>query len=193
VARALGCCLFDTAIGPCGIAWTEAALAAVQLPETTRSDTLRRMLRYVGEDIPEAAPPDFVQEAIGRIQALLAGAQDALADLPLDMSGIPPFHQRVYEVTRAIPPGAVLTYGEVARRVGEPGAARAVGQALGKNPFAPVIPCHRVLAAGGRSGGFSAEGGANTKLRMLEIEGCRFGAQPGLFDQAEAARPGEGS
>lgn len=179
---AVGCCLFDTAIGPCGIAWTADALAAVQLPETTRAGTLRRMLRHVGEDVPEIAPPAFVERAIARIQALLAGARDDLADLPLDMGPIPPFHRKVYEITRAIPPGEVLTYGEVARRVGEPGAARAVGQALGKNPFAPVIPCHRVLAAGGKSGGFSAEGGANTKLRMLEIEGCRFGEGPGLFD-----------
>jgi len=182
MARAQGCCLFDTAIGPCGIAWTDAALAAVQLPESTREGTLRRLLRYVGEEVTQSEPPSFVASAITRIQALLAGAKDDLSDLPLDLDGVPPFHQRVYEVTRAIPPGEVLTYGEVARRVGEPGAARAVGQALGKNPFAPVIPCHRVLAAGGKSGGFSAEGGANTKLRMLEIERARIGNEPGLFD-----------
>ena len=182
MARAQGCCLFETAIGPCGIAWTDAALAAVQLPEATRAGTLRRLLRYVGDEVPECEPPAFVQAAIVRVQALLAGAKDDLCDLPLEMHGVPAFHQRVYEVTRAIPPGEVLTYGEVARRVGEPGAARAVGQALGKNPFAPVIPCHRVLAAGGKSGGFSAEGGANTKLRMLEIEGARLGEGPGLFE-----------
>ena len=182
MARAQGCCLFETAIGPCGIAWTEAALAAVQLPETSRAGTLGRLRRHVGDAVPEQAPPAFAAAAIARIQALLAGTRDDLADLPLDMDGVPEFHQRVYEVTRAIPPGEVLTYGEVARRVGEPGAARAVGQALGKNPFAPVIPCHRVLAAGGKSGGFSAVGGVDTKLRMLEIEKTRFGPQPGLFD-----------
>jgi methylated-DNA-[protein]-cysteine S-methyltransferase len=98
------------------------------------------------------------------------------------MAAVPEFHRRVYELTRAIPPGQVLTYGEVAARLGEPGAARAVGQALGRNPFAPVIPCHRVLAAGGKPGGFSAEGGAVTKLRMLEIEGAPLGGGPGLFD-----------
>lgn len=181
VPRAVGFCLFDTAIGACGIAWTDAALAAVQLPEATAEGTRRRLLRYTGE-VPESQPPAFVREAIRRTQALLEGAHDDLCDLPLDLDGVPPFHVRVYEVTRAIPPGEVLTYGEVARRVGEPGAARAVGQALGKNPFAPVIPCHRVLAAGGRSGGFSAEGGAQTKLRMLEIERARLGGQGGLFD-----------
>ncbi len=179
---AQGHCLFDTAIGTCGIAWTGEAIAAVQLPEATRAGTRERMLRYTGP-APEAAPPAFVRAAVARIQALLAGAQDDLRDLPLDFTGIPDFHRRVYEVTWAIPPGETLTYGEVARRIGDPGAARAVGQALGKNPFAPVVPCHRVLAAGGRSGGFSAEGGADTKLRMLEIEKARFGGEPGLFDE----------
>jgi methylated-DNA-[protein]-cysteine S-methyltransferase len=180
VSDVQGCCLFETAIGPCGIAWTADAIAAVQLPEGSPQGTRRRMLRYTGE-VPEAEAPVFVHAAIARIQALLQGARDDLADLPLDMEGVPEFHQRVYAVARAIPPGEILTYGEVARRVGEPGAARAVGQALGHNPFAPVVPCHRVLAAGGRSGGFSAEGGARTKLRLLEIEGARFDDEPGLF------------
>lgn len=179
--RALGYCLFDTSIGACGIAWTQDKLAAVQLPEADEDGTRRRLLRYTGE-VAEAVPPGWVTAAIARVQALLQGARDDLADLPLQLEGVPAFHQRVYQVTRAIPPGEVLTYGEVARRVGEPGAARAVGQALGANPFAPVVPCHRVLAAGGRSGGFSAEGGAMTKLRMLEIERARLGGAPGLFD-----------
>jgi methylated-DNA-[protein]-cysteine S-methyltransferase len=177
---AQGFCLFETAIGQCGIAWTPDALAAVQLPEADTDGTRRRLLRTTGE-IPELAPPPFVRSAITRIQALLQGAHDDLMDLPLDFSGLPRFHRQVYEITRAIPPGEVLTYGEVARRLGDPGAARAVGQALGKNPFAPVIPCHRVLAAGGRSGGFSAQGGTETKLRMLEIEKARFDSEPGLF------------
>ena len=103
-------------------------------------------------------------------------------DLELDMAGVPPFHQRVYAVARAIPPGTTMTYGEVAQLLGEPGAARAVGQALGHNPFAPVVPCHRVLAAGNRSGGFSASGGVRAKLRMLQIESAQLGSQPGLFD-----------
>jgi methylated-DNA-[protein]-cysteine S-methyltransferase len=179
--RAQGCCLFDTAIGACGIAWTQDKLAAVQLPEATREGTRRRLLRHVGE-AGEGEPPPWVQAAMARIQALLQGQRDDLRDLPLDFSEVPEFHGRVYEVARAIPPGEVLTYGEVARRIGEPGASRAVGQALGHNPFAPVVPCHRVLAAGGRSGGFSAEGGAQTKLRMLEIERARLGRDPGLFD-----------
>ena len=182
VPRALGCGLFDTAIGGCGIAWNEAALAAVQLPETTRERTLARLRGRFAEPPPEVPPPAFVQQAIGRIRQLLEGARDDLRDVPLDLAEVPAFHRAVYEVARAIPPGEVLTYGEVARRIGHPGASRAVGQALGHNPFAPVVPCHRVLAAGGRSGGFSAEGGAATKLRMLEIERARFSGERGLFD-----------
>src|SRR5690606_31230381 len=106
----------------CGIAWTQDALAAVQLPETTPAGTRDRMLRYTGP-VAEAQPPPFVQAAMARIQRLLQGEHDDLADLPLAWADLPAFHRKVYEVTRAIPPGEVLTYGEVARRVGEPGAA----------------------------------------------------------------------
>ena len=181
MAAALGFCLFPTAIGACGLAWGESALACVQLPEATEAATRARMARrYPG--LAETAPPAFAHAALERIQGLLNGQHDDLLDVPLDMEDVPPFHRQVYAVARAIPPGHVLTYGEVARRIGDPGAARAVGQALGHNPFAPVVPCHRVLAAGGRSGGFSAEGGASTKLRMLEIERAQLGGEPGLFD-----------
>lgn len=180
-APALGFALFDTAIGACGVAWSAKALVGVQLPETGEAQTRARMQRRFPE-AAEAPPPAFVQVAVRRVQAVLQGAHDDLADIPLDMDGVPAFNRRVYAVARAIPPGRVLTYGDVARAVGEPGASRAVGQALGHNPFAPVVPCHRILAAGGRSGGFSAEGGASTKLRMLEIEKAQFGKEPGLFD-----------
>jgi methylated-DNA-[protein]-cysteine S-methyltransferase len=103
-----------------------------------------------------------------------------LSGIALDMTGVLPFHQRVYDIARAIPVGSTLTYGEVAAQLGEPGAARAVGQALGANPFAPVVPCHRVMAAGGKAGGFSATGGVKTKLELLLLEGATFG-EPGLF------------
>jgi len=156
-------------------------LLGVQLPESTDARTRERLLRGLPA-LAEAEPAPWVLLAIARIQALLEGVPDDLADLPLDMEGVPPFHRRVYEATRAIPPGRTLTYGEVARQLGEPGAARAVGQALGHNPFAPVVPCHRVLAAGSGAGGFSATGGVATKLRMLQIEKARMGPEPGLFD-----------
>ena len=178
---ALGWYIFPTAIGACALAWSEGALVTVQLPEQSAAAMRARMQqRHPGLD--EAEPPPFAQQAIQRIRALLAGERDDLADLPLDMSGLPAFHRQVYEIARAIPPGRVRTYGEIARELGDPGAARAVGQALGANPFAPVVPCHRVLAAGGRSGGFSAEGGTATKLKMLEIERAQLGEAPGLFD-----------
>jgi len=184
MAAAAGCCLFDTAIGRCGIAWTaECAIQAVQLPETSDAGTLLRMRRRCGQGVPEVDAPDGVARVIGRLQRLLEGDHDAMLDVVIDYEGVPPFHQRVYEAARAIVPGRVKTYGELARDLGEPGASRAVGQALGHNPFAPLVPCHRILAAHGASGGFSAEGGARTKLRMLEIERAVLGSLgPGLFD-----------
>jgi methylated-DNA-[protein]-cysteine S-methyltransferase len=123
-----------------------------------------------------------VRRAQAAIAALLRGEPRDLSGVELDMQGVPPFHRRVYEVARGIPAGSTLSYGEVAARLGSPGSARAVGQALGRNPFAIVVPCHRVLAAGGRIGGFSANGGARTKLRLLEIEGARKGAAPRTAD-----------
>lgn len=176
-----GFALFATAIGRCGIAWGERALLGVQLPESSDAATRVRLLRGLPE-LSEAEPPPWVGTVIVRVQGLLNGLQDDLADIPLEMEGVPPFHQRVYEITRAIPPGRTLTYGEVAQRLGDPAAARAVGQALGHNPFAPVVPCHRVLAAHSGAGGFSAEGGVATKLRLLQIEKARMGSEPGLFD-----------
>ncbi len=174
--------LFPSPLGICGIAWSEGGLTGVQLPEADEAATRQRMARRF-PDIAEDTPPPFVLEAIAAVTALLEGHPGEprdLTHLPLDMAGVPPFHQRVYELTRRIPPGETLTYGEVAQRLGEPGAARAVGQALGANPFAPVVPCHRVLGAQTGTGGFSAHGGLLTKLKMLEIEGARFGG-PGLF------------
>lgn len=147
-----GFALFDTPIGSCGIAWRGDCVVGVALPGADEAATRRRMLSaHPGfEERPASA---FVSAVIGRIRGLLEGGKDDLADVPLDMDGVADFNRRVYEVARAIPPGRTLTYGEVAARIGEPHAAQAVGQALGHNPFAPVVPCHRVLAAGGQSGG----------------------------------------
>lgn len=176
-------CLFDTAIGRLGIAWGEQGIVRVQLPEGADSSTSARMLRGLPE-ATRAPPPPPVERTIERIAAVLRGAHDDLADVVLDMRAIPDFARRVYEHVRQVGPGYTVTYGEVAARLGEPGAARAVGRALGDNPYAPVIPCHRVLAAGGRSGGFSAAGGTTTKLRLLQIEQARIGDEQGLFDGA---------
>jgi methylated-DNA-[protein]-cysteine S-methyltransferase len=173
--------LFETAIGTCGIAWGDRGLVGVQLPEPSTDETRWRLRRrYPGAS--EAPPPPEVRRAIDAIAAHLRGEAADLSRIGLDLSGVPEFHRRVYEVARAIPSGATLSYGEVAAQLGEPSAAREVGQALGRNPFPIVVPCHRVLAAGGKSGGFSAPGGVATKLRLLAIEGARASGIPTLFD-----------
>lgn len=173
--------LFDTPIGACGLAWGPAGMRGLRLPAATPQGTLAALRRRHPGAI-ESEPAPGMRQAMDRIVALLGGRSDDLADLPLDMAGVPDFHRRVYEAARRIGPGHTRTYGELADELGEPGAARAVGQALGANPFAIVVPCHRVLAAGGRGGGFSAPGGVDTKLRLLEIEHARIGSQPSLFD-----------
>lgn len=181
MGSAAGFCVFDTAIGPCGLAWRELGIVGVQLPEGDRDATRARMRRRF-PGAPEAPPPALVQSVVMRVAASLAGHPDPMLDVTLDMTDVSAFHQRVYRITRAIPPGRTLTYGDIADQLGEPGAARAVGQALGHNPFAPIVPCHRVLAARSGGGGFSAEGGVATKLRMLQIEKAQLGPEPGLFD-----------
>jgi methylated-DNA-[protein]-cysteine S-methyltransferase len=181
-----GYALFPTAIGFCGIAWGGRGITGVQLPEQDEAATRARMARRFPSSAEVDAPP-HAQQAMDAVTALLRGTPAEPVDLRnivLDLEAVPPFHQRVYAVARAIPPGTTTTYGELARQLGEPGAARAVGQALGANPFAPVVPCHRILAADGRAGGFSANGGVSTKLRLLEIERATFGG-PGLFDALE--------
>lgn len=167
-----GFALFATAIGACGIAWGPRGIVGVQLPEAEEGATRARMARRFPA-LLECEPPPDVQRAIASVRALLDGEARDLMEIELDLEGISDFHRRVYAIARRIPPGRTRTYGEIAEELGDKGLARAVGQALGLNPFAPVVPCHRVLAAGGKWGGFSAHGGAASKLRMLAIEGAR--------------------
>jgi methylated-DNA-[protein]-cysteine S-methyltransferase len=180
-----GFALFDTAIGRCGIAWGAGGIVAVNLPEADDARTRARLLRRCPQ-APESAPAASVRDAIDGIVALLAGEPADLSAIALDLEGVPPFNRRVYAIARTIPPGRTLTYGEVAARLDAPGQARAVGQALGENPFPPVVPCHRVVAAGGKTGGFSANGGVDTKLRLLAIEGAQVGGDCPLFDRPGA-------
>jgi methylated-DNA-[protein]-cysteine S-methyltransferase len=177
---------FDTAIGRCGIAWAERGVIAVMLPEKNETTARARLLRMV-PDASEASPSPEIRHAIDGIVALLGGERRDLSDVAIDMARVPPFHVRVYEVARTIPPGETLSYGEIAKHLGDPGAAREVGEALGKNPFPIVVPCHRVLAAGGKLGGFSARGGVRTKLRLLEIEGALQPDALMLFDELPRA------
>jgi methylated-DNA-[protein]-cysteine S-methyltransferase len=182
-----GYALFDTAIGRCGIAWNARGIVATTLAEPDERRARARLARRCpGGD--EQTPPPAVQRAIERVVALLRGAADDLADVLLDMDGIPEFNARVYAVARTIPPGATLTYGDVAKRLGAPELAREVGQAMGQNPFPPIVPCHRVVAAGGKTGGFSARGGVATKLRMLAIEGAQVDGTLPLFEGPAAQR-----
>ncbi len=182
--------LFDTAIGACALIWEGDRIIGAQLPEHDAETARRRLMKRAPDAGESGAPPVFIQAAMAEIVALLTGEPRDLSHLPIDLSGVPAFNRKVYEVALAIPPGETLTYGEVARRIGDPGAARAVGVALGQNPFAPIVPCHRILAAGGKTGGFSADGGVETKLKMLTIEKARTSAMPGLFDALPlAARP----
>lgn len=176
-----GFALFETAIGPCAIAWGKRGIIGIQLPERDRAATMSRMHRRFAE-AAETGPPPGVDLAIRDIVRLLGGEPRDLTRIDLDMGGIPEFHRRVYGVARLIRPGATSTYGEIAGQLGDPGAARAVGQALGANPFPIVVPCHRVLAADGKVGGFSANGGQLAKVRLLNIEHARIGDTPTLFD-----------
>ncbi|HEX2217111.1 MAG TPA: methylated-DNA--[protein]-cysteine S-methyltransferase [Xanthobacteraceae bacterium] len=176
-----GFTLFDTAIGRCGVIWGEHGIRGVQLPEADESKTRARIRRRFPRAI-EASPPPDVLNAIKAINTLLRGQPSDLRAITLDMTRVPAFERNVYEAARTISPGATLTYGELAARVGEPGAAREVGQALGHNPFAIIVPCHRVLAAGGKIGGFSANGGVATKRRLLAIEAAQAKGEPTLFD-----------
>ncbi len=178
---ASGFALFDTAIGRCGIAWGERGVAGVQLPEAGEAETRARMLNRFPAAGEAPLPPE-VQDAVDRIVALLGGGVRDLSAIALDTTEVPAFHRRVYEVARSIPPGMTLSYGDIATRLGARGAARAVGQALGRNPFPIIVPCHRVLAAGGKIGGFSAQGGVTTKRRMLAIEGAQMNGAGLLFD-----------
>lgn len=162
--------IFDTVIGTCGIAWNTTGIVGISLPEATPSMTQERLHNRFNGAI-ESAPSKKVQRIIRKITALLDGRPVDFNAVPLDTHGVPEFHRRVYEFIRTIPAGSTLSYGEVAARLGKPGAARAVGQAMRRNPFPIIVPCHRVVAANGKLGGFSANGGITTKLRLLQIEG----------------------
>jgi O-6-methylguanine DNA methyltransferase len=165
----MGWTFCDTAFGRCAIAWSDRGITAVQLPEGTDTQTRERLLR-LHPGLQEELPPSAVRDACDRIAALLRGEPADLSGIMLDMSGVTSFRRRVYTAARSIRPGTTQSYGEVAARLGQPTASRAVGQALGRNPFAIVVPCHRVVAANGRPGGFSAAGGVAAKVRLLALE-----------------------
>jgi methylated-DNA-[protein]-cysteine S-methyltransferase len=176
-----GYTIFDTGIGRCGIAWGDSGVIGVQLPEAREIETRRRMLRQY-PDARELRPPLNVEIAIDGIVALLRGQASDLSDVTLDMSGIHAFNQRVYEFTRTIPRGETRTYGEVAASLRASGAAHSVAQAIARNPFMIIVPCHRVLEAGGYADKISPNGGTISKRRLLSIEGAGSTNSKTLFD-----------
>jgi methylated-DNA-[protein]-cysteine S-methyltransferase len=163
--------IFDTGIGRCGIAWSLAGVIGVQLPVGREIETRRRLFQLYPE-AREQRPDHNVEAAIDGIVALLRGEPADLSEVTLDMTGIQPFHQRVYALTRTIPHGETITYGDIAAKL-RISAVRAVVQALARNPFVIIVPCHRVMEAGGYADDISAHGGAISKRRLLSIEGAR--------------------
>jgi methylated-DNA-[protein]-cysteine S-methyltransferase len=161
--------LFNTPIGTGGIVWNERGVCGVQLPEPD-AVRVRARLRRRFAGATDASPPPPIRKAIELMTALLHGEPVDLSCVRLDMDRVPSFERQVYEAARTIPPGETASYGQLASRLGDPHLAREVGQALARNPFPIVVPCHRVIAAGGRLGGFSARGGVATKQRLLGIE-----------------------
>ena len=173
--------IFDTGIGRCGIAWGHDGIVGVQLPEAREIETRKRLFQLY-PDARETRPPLNVELAIEGIVALLRGAGGDFSDVTLDMGGIHVFNQRVYQITRAIPRGETRTYGEIAARLGAPGTAHAVARAIARNPFVIIVPCHRVLDAGGYADEISRHGGVISKRRLLSMEGVGSPGSKTLFD-----------
>lgn len=169
--------VFETVLGFISVAWSDAGLTRLALPEATREAAERHVRRWTsaGPAVAEADAPGFVAEAVALARRYAQGETVDFTVLPFDLDGIEPFRRAIYAAALKLAQGEVTTYGELAARAGFPTMARETGQALGSNPLPLVIPCHRILAAGGKVGGFSAPGGAATKLRLLAHEGVRLG------------------
>jgi methylated-DNA-[protein]-cysteine S-methyltransferase len=176
-----GYCIFDTGIGRCGIAWSVAGIVGVQLPGAREIETRGRILRQF-PDAREQRPPPDVTMAIEGIVALLRGEDADLSDVTLDMTGIRAFDQRVYALIRTIPRGETRNYGELSVQLKVSGAVHSVAQAIGRNPFVLIVPCHRVLDAGGYADKMSPNGGVISKRRLLSLEGALSPGTKTLFE-----------
>ncbi|HEY4199934.1 MAG TPA: methylated-DNA--[protein]-cysteine S-methyltransferase [Devosiaceae bacterium] len=174
-------CLIATAIGPVGLAWSETGIVRLQLPDSDSEKTRARLTRRL--EAREAHPPEWLEPTVMLLQRYFAGAVVDFSSCPLDLSGVPELHRKLYAEMLRLGWGETITYGQLAERVGMPGAAQTVGQAMGRNPIPVIVPCHRVLASGNKMGGFSAPGGVRTKLGLLALEGVRLG----LRDPAQMA------
>ena len=173
--------ILDAPLGFVGLAWTGQGLRRLCLPDTSRSAVERRVARYTGDAIPAEAPakrPGWLDSLIRSIGRYAKGEETDFCSVPLDLDGVDDFRLAIYTAARKLRFGETVTYGELAARAGHPGLARETGAALGANPVPLVVPCHRILAAGGRIGGFSAPGGSASKARMLALEGVTIGPPP---------------
>jgi methylated-DNA-[protein]-cysteine S-methyltransferase len=177
--------IFDTALGYCGITWTSRGIAGVDLPAGSEEKTRARVKKRF-PDAEEAKPPPEIQQIIDGVIALIAGRNIDFSHVVLDHGPLPEFSKRVYEIVRTIPIGHTLTYGDIAKKLGDVSLSREVGQAMGKNPTPVIMPCHRVVAASGKTGGFSAPGGVDTKMKLLSIERRHGNHAPTLFDEDQA-------
>jgi len=171
--------VFETSLGACGIAWSGAGVTAIALPEIDGGDVAARFDSLANR----AEMPDWVRAIARDVTAHLDGDVRTFAATRVDLGACSEFDRAVYAAARAIAPGSTRTYGALAQDVGKPGAARAIGGAMSRNPVPIVVPCHRVLASHGLAGGFSAPGGLDTKRRLLAIEGV-------ALHQSHASREG---
>lgn len=179
--------IFDTALGHCGIVWTDRGIAGFNLPEGSEAKTRERVKKRFPE-ATEAMPPGETQKIVDDAIALIAGEKIDFSHVTLDHAPLPEFSKRVYEIVRTIPIGHTLTYGDIAKKLGDVSLSREVGQAMGRNPTPVIMPCHRVVAASGKTGGFSAPGGVDTKMQLLSIERRHGNHAPTLFDSDDAFR-----
>jgi O-6-methylguanine DNA methyltransferase len=166
-------CVFETPLGPCGIAWTAEGLLRLQLPEASGAATRRRLLLGLAGAAEVERPEPWVRSLAARVRRHLAGSPQDFADVALDFTGASPLSHAVWRAAQRVAAGRTASYGELARAIGRPGAARAVGRAMARNPVALVVPCHRIVAADGSLHGFSAHGGVATKRRLLALEGWK--------------------
>lgn len=161
--------LLDTPFGTCGIAWNDRGLVRLQLPDAAPAVTQARVAKG-GRNRWLGPLPEAIERTAASLGRYFSGAAEDFSTIDVDLDAVPDFHREVYGALRSVPWGETTTYGELARWIGDAGAARAIGQAMGRNPVPIIIPCHRVLASGGALGGFSAPGGRTTKQRLLELE-----------------------
>jgi len=175
----IGHIVFETALGFMGLAWSDAGLTRLCLPQSSREAVERRLLRLDGIAGPDSdTPPQWVADLVAAVRAYAQGEAIDFSAVPVDLAGVDDFRLAIYDAARKLAFGETTTYGELARRAGHPGLPRETGAALGANPVPLVIPCHRILAAGGKIGGFSAPGGSATKEKMLGLEGVHVGPPP---------------